>query len=194
MGSDWNYTTAKDIQQEIQQLTPQYGGISWERAESCGGLQWPCPNDEHPGTPFLHKDKFARGQGLMKAISFREPDELPDDEYPLIMTTGRVLQHFHTGTMTRKTEGLNNLAGPMVMISVADAENLTIENSELVQVSTRRGSIHTKAFVTRRIPQGTIYIPFHYFEAPANMLTNPATDPVAGIPEYKACAARVNKL
>ena len=192
MGSDWNYKSSRDITVEICRLTPQYGGITWERIGRTG-LQWPCPTEDHPGTPYLHKDKFARGKGRFAAIPFKEPDELPDEEYPLIMTTGRVLQQFHTGTMTRKTEGLNNLAGPMVMISVEDAEALGIGNSEVVKIATRRGEIEAPAFVTKRISKGVIYIPFHYKESPANKLTNPALDPIAKIPEYKVCAARVSK-
>ncbi len=193
MGSDWNYKTVSDITKEINELTPQYGGITWERVGRTG-LQWPCPNEDHPGTPYLHKGKFARGKGLLSPIPFKEPDELPDEEYPLIMTTGRVLQQFHTGTMSRKTEGLNNLAGPMVMISVEDAENLGIGNSEVVEIATRRGEITAPAFVTKRIQKGVIYIPFHYKESPANRLTNPALDPVAKIPEYKVCAAKISKI
>jgi len=192
MGADWNYNSVKDITKEINQLTPQYGGITWDRVGR-DGLQWPCPNEEHPGTPYLHKGKFARGKGLLRGIPFIEPDELPDEEYPLIMTTGRVLEHFHTGTMTRKTEGLNNLAGPMVMISVEDAERMNIANSEVVKIATRRGEIEAPAFVTKRISTGVIYIPFHYKESPANKLTNPALDPIAKIPEYKVCAAKVTK-
>jgi len=193
MGGAWNYTSAKDIAGEINQVTPQYGGITWDRVGK-DGLQWPCPTVDHPGTPYLHKGKFPRGKGLMKAIAFKEPAELPDDEYPLILTTGRVLDHFHTGTMTRKTDGLNKMSGPMVMISVEDAEALGIENSEIVKVVSRRGFIQTPAFITKRIGKGTIYIPFHYKEAAANILTNPVVDPVAKIPEYKACSARVEKL
>jgi len=192
MGSDWNYKSSRDITDEICELTPQYGGITWERIGR-NGLQWPCPTTDHPGTPYLHKDKFARGKGKFLAISFKEPDELPDEEYPLILTTGRVLQQFHTGTMSRKTEGLNNLAGPMVMISVEDAEALGIANSEIVKIATRRGEIEAPAFVTKQISKGVIYIPFHYKESPANKLTNPALDPIAKIPEYKVCAARVTK-
>lgn len=193
MGSDWNYQTVRDITQEINALTPSYAGITWERVGRTG-LQWPCPNTEHPGTPYLHKEKFARGKGLLSAKAFQEPDELPDEEYPLILTTGRVLQQFHTGTMSRKTQGLNNLAGPMVMISVEDAERLGISNSEVVSISTRRGEITAPAFVTKRISTGVIYIPFHYKESPANRLTNPAIDPIAKIPEYKVCAAKIRKI
>ncbi len=193
MGSDWNYQSAKDITKEINELTPQYKGITWERVGR-NGLQWPCPSIDHPGTPYLHKDKFARGKGRLRAISFKEPDELPDEDYPLIMTTGRVLEQFHTGTMTRKTEGLNNLAGPMVMISVEDAERMGISNSEVVKIATRRGEITAPAFVTKRISTGVIYIPFHYKESPANRLTNPALDPIAKIPEFKVCAAKIEKI
>jgi len=193
MGSDWNYKSVRDINDELCRLTPQYGGITWERVGRTG-LQWPCPTETHPGTPYLHKDRFARGLGLLRGIEFIEPAELPDKEYPLILTTGRVLQQFHTGTMSRKTQGLNNLAGPMVMISVADAEKLGIGNSEKVKIATRRGEIEAPAFVTKRIMKGVIYIPFHYKESPANRLTNPVIDPVAKIPEYKVCAAKVEKI
>ena len=130
----------------------------------------------------------------MKGIHFREPDELPDDEYPLVLTTGRVLQQFHTRTMSGKTEGINRLAGPMVMISVEDADDLGISRSQKVKVSTRRGEIEAPAFVTKRVGKGTIFIPFHYGEAAANLLTNPALDPIAKIPEYKVCAARVQPV
>jgi formate dehydrogenase major subunit len=192
MGGDWAYQSAHDIQEEVRQLTPSYGGISWEHVGT-QGLQWPCPTLEHPGTPYLHKGSFARGKALMKGIPFKEPAELPDQEYPLILTTGRVLQQFHTGTMTRKTVGLNNLAGPMIMISVQDAETVGIKNGETIKVASRRGEIQAPAFVTKRIGKGTVYIPFHYQEAAANILTNPVVDPIAKIPEYKACAVRISK-
>ena len=192
MGSDWNYKTACDIQDEICSLTPQYGGITWDRVDE-EGLQWPCPTKEHPGTPFLHKGKFARGKGLMKGIEFKEPNELPCKEYPITLTTGRVLQQFHTGTMSRKSQGLNNLAGPMVMISVQDAETIGVSNGEKVKVISRRGEIEAPAFVTKRIGKGTVFVPFHYREAAANLLTNPAVDPVSKIPEYKVCAVKIAK-
>ena len=130
----------------------------------------------------------------MKGIEYREPAELPDKEYPLVLTTGRVQYQFHTGTMTRKTEGLNRMAGPMVMISVYDAEKMGISNGERVKVASRRGEIECPAFVTKRISTGVIYVPFHYAEAAANKLTNPVVDPVAKIPEFKVCAAKVEKI
>ncbi len=193
MGSDWNYNSVKDITIEINAAMPSYAGITWDRVGD-QGLQWPCPTVEHPGTPYLHKDRFARGLGLFMAIPYIGPVENTDKDYPLIMTTGRVLEQFHTGTMSRKSQGLNNIAQPLVMISVADAEELGISNSEMVKVSTRRGEIETKAFVTKKIQQGVIYIPFHYVEAPANRLTINAVDPVAKIPAFKVCAAKVTKL
>ena len=193
MGSDWNYSSAKDIFEEINLVTPQYAGISWDRVGR-DGLQWPCPTEDHPGTPYLHKETFARGKGKFKAISFKEPAELTDEEYPLIMTTGRLLEHYHTGTMTRKTKGLNNLAGPRVMISVQDAEELNISNSEMVSISTRRGEITAPAFVTKRIQKGVIFIPFHFAESPVNRLTNPEVDKIARIPELKVAAAKIKKL
>ena len=194
MGAGWNYTSACDIQEEIRELTPQYGGISWERV-GYEGLQWPCKDLEHPGTPVLHIGKFARGKGLMKGIPYKDPDELPDTEYPFILSTGRVLQQFHTGTMTRKTAGLNNLAGPKVVISEEDALSLGLANGDKIKVISRRGEIETFASVSEaNIPKGTVFMPFHYYEAAANILTNPAVDPVAKIPEYKVCAVNLIKI
>ncbi len=192
MGQKWQYTCAREIFDEMAKCTPSYAGINYERL-SKGALHWPCPTVEHPGTPVLHIGRFTKGKGTMFAIPFKEPAELPDAEYPLCMTTNRVLQQFHTATMTRKSEGLSNLAGPTVMISVEDAESLGIGNSEKVRVTTRRGSIVTNAFVTRRIPKGTVSIPFHFAEAPANALTINALDPIAKIPEYKVCACKLEK-
>jgi formate dehydrogenase major subunit len=193
MGAQWHYRHVEEITQELCAVTPQYAGITWQRVGRMG-LQWPCPDQTHPGTAILHQERFARGRGRMKAIAFAPPAELPDEDYPLMLTTGRVLQQFHTGTMTRKTQGLNNLAGPMVMISGTDAEKLGIGNSQVVSVSTRRGSITAPAFVTKRIAPGVVYLPFHYAESPANKLTNPVLDPVAKIPEYKVCAARIDAI
>ncbi len=192
MGQNWNYKCAEDIFEEIRKCTPSYAGLTYKRL-GFNGMHWPCPNEEHPGTPVLHIGKFTRGLGLMTAIPFKAPAEVPDEEYPMYLTTGRILQHFHTGTMSRKSEGLNNLAGPHAMISVEDAEAIGVGNSEMVKVITRRGEITTKAFITKRCPKGTVYVPFHFWEAPANKLTNNALDPVAKIPEYKVCACKIEK-
>ncbi|MDD2649637.1 MAG: formate dehydrogenase subunit alpha [Candidatus Cloacimonadales bacterium] len=193
MGGNWNYRSYQDIWAEVNETTPSYAGILWDRVGTTG-IHWPCPTPEHPGTPVLHKGQFSRGLGLFKAIEYKYPKEMPDEEYPLILTTGRVLAQYHTGTMTRKTKGLNNIAKPMMMISVQDAEKLNITNSEKVKVSSRRGEIEIDAFVTKRIHPGVVYIPFHYHEAPANRLTIAALDPIAKIPEFKVCAVKVEKL
>ncbi len=193
MGCDWHYTSVRDITDEINQLVPQYAGITWARV-GLAGLQWPCPDIHHPGTPILHTETFSRGKGLMAAIEFKYAAELPDAEYPLVLTTGRLLEQFHTGTMSRKTKGLDQLAGPRVSIAVQDAEARGIGNGDPVRVTTRRGAIETYAFVTKRMQPGVLFVPFHFEEAPANRLTNAAIDPFAKIPEYKVCAARLEKL
>jgi len=196
MGSkEFEYKSPAEIMDEIASLTPSYAGIVYERLQR-GGLQWPCPSKEHPGTPYLHKEKFARanGKGKFWGIEFKEPAELPDEEYPFILTTGRIIFHFHTGTMTRKTDLLNKeVPTGYVEINPKDAEKLALANGEFVSVQTRRGQIETKALITERVPEGVIFIPFHFAECAANVLTNPALDPVAKIPEYKVCAAKLQK-
>ncbi|TKB49159.1 formate dehydrogenase subunit alpha [Ferrimonas aestuarii] len=194
LGADWNYDSEQQIWAEINQAVPSYAGITWDRIGT-QGLQWPCLDAQQPGTTIMHTDKFARGErAQMVAIPFKYAAELPDDEYPLTLTTGRLLEQFHTGTMTRKTKGLNSLAGPQVMISVADAERLGIENSEMIRMTTRRGTIELKAFVTKRMQSGVVFTAFHFEEAPANRLTNTALDPYAKIPEFKVCAVRIDKV
>ncbi|MGF1788585.1 formate dehydrogenase subunit alpha [Photobacterium swingsii] len=193
MGADWQYTSVKDITEEITQVTPQYAGIHWDRVGR-DGLQWPCRDDNHQGTRIMHTESFTRGKGQMVAVPFRYAAELPDDEYPLVLTTGRLLEQFHTGTMTRKTKGLDNLAGPRVMMSVTDAERLGIRNSEMVRLSTRRGFIEAPAFVTKRMQVGVVFVPFHFAESPANRLTTTATDPHAKIPEFKVAAVKLEKV
>ncbi|MBY5948332.1 formate dehydrogenase subunit alpha [Photobacterium rosenbergii] len=193
MGSDWAYQSVEDITAEINALTPQYAGITWDRVGK-DGLQWPCRDENHPGTRVMHQEKFVRGEKAeMAAIPFLYAAELPDDEYPMVLSTGRLLEQFHTGTMTRKTKGLDNLAGPRVMISVFDAERLGVSNGEMLTLSTRRGSINAPAFVTKRIQPNVVFVPFHFAESAANKLTVTATDPYAKIPEFKVAAVRVEK-
>lgn len=193
LGRDWPYRSARDVQEEVRRLVPAYGGICSERVGTVG-LQWPCPSLEHPGTPILHGDSFPVGRGLMKGVHWRPPAELPDAEFPLVLTTGRLLCQFHTGTMTRRSPGLDDLAGPMVMISGRDAADLAIVDGESVEVTTRRGTIRAPARITSALPGGTIFVPFHFREAAANVLTNPVVDRVAGIPEFKVCAARIARV
>ncbi|EPD0965548.1 formate dehydrogenase subunit alpha [Vibrio vulnificus] len=193
MGSDWHYRSVADITNEITRVTPQYAGLKWENITP-EGVQWPSNKNNPAGTRIMHQTQFTRGKGQMEAIPFRYAAELPDEEYPLVLTTGRVLEQFHTGTMTRKTQGLNNLAGPRAMISVQDAEALGIGNGDMLKVSTRRGEIEIAAFVTKRMQVGVVFIPFHFVESPVNRLTTTATDPHAKIPEFKVAAVRIEKL
>jgi predicted molibdopterin-dependent oxidoreductase YjgC len=194
MGSPgFEYSSPAEIMDEIASVTPIYGGIGYERIEDIG-LQWPCPSKEHPGTPYLHQGKFSRGKGKFFGIEFKEAAELPDADYPLILTTGRTIFHYHTGTMTRRTEALNReVPTGYVEINFKDAEKLNIFEREIVSVKSRRGKIEVKVQITRRVPEGVIFIPFHFAESPANALTNSAFDPVAKIPEYKVCAVKVEK-
>jgi formate dehydrogenase alpha subunit len=191
----WQYEGPTGVMDEIAALTPIYGGVSYERLDREGDLQWPVPTADHPGTPFLHKGKFSRGLGHFSAIEFKAPAEAPDEEYPLLLTTGRIMFHYHTGSMTRRSEKLDQeVPEGYVEISPEDAERLGLDKSEPVRVVSRRGEIETKAWITRRVPPGTVFIPFHFAEAAANVLTNPALDPVAKIPEYKVAAVRVEKV
>jgi len=194
MGATWDYKKAEDIFEEIRKVTPSYAGITYERADN-SIIQWPCPSYDHPGTQFLHKDKFSRGLGLFTPIEYTPPAEETDFEYPMILTTGRILDHFHTGTMTRKSKVLDeNVHEGFIEINPNDAHNYNIENGEVISVSTRRGSIRIKAMVTDKIKPNTVFIPFHFFEACANVLTNDAIDPACKIPEYKVCACRIEKI
>ena len=194
LGYPMRYAHPREIMGEIAALVPIYGGISYERLER-GGLQWPCPTPDHPGTPFLHRDRFVRGKGRFHPVEFREPDEVPDEEYPLILTTGRVLWHFHSRTMTGRVEGLQELSPEAyVEINPADAERYGIGDGSRVRVTSRRGSIEVLAKVTERVPEGTVFVPFHFGEAAANLLTNPALDPRSKIPELKVCAVRIEPV
>jgi len=191
MGYAMNYSSAEEVMNEINELTPSYAGITYERIEE-EGLQWPCPNTEHPGTKYLHKDKFTRGLGLFSPIDYRPSEELPDEEYPFYLSTGRILYQFHTGTMTRRTKGLVEKAPEsLVEINPQDARKLGIEEGRFVKITSRRGSVQAKAKVTKRPPEGTVFMTFHFREAAVNLLTNPALDPIGKIPEYKVCAVKV---
>jgi len=194
MGYPMNYGSAKDIMREIASVTPSYAGITYERIEK-EGIYWPCPSPDHPGTPILHVDKFARGKGLFHAIEYIPPAELPDKDYPFFLTTGRILYQYHTRTMTMRTP-LNEINPEcFVEISKEDARRLGIKSNDIIKVLSRRGEIKAKAIVTERVDKGTVFIPFHYADAAANVLTNgKAIDPIAKIPEYKVCAVRIEKL
>jgi len=193
LGYPMQYENAADIMDEIAQLTPIYGGISFDRIELVG-LQWPCPDKSHPGTKYLHKGEFKRGKGKFHPVRFREPAESPDKDFPFILSTGRQLYQFHTGTLTRKAAAIHQVSPTgYVELHCSDAEKHGITDGDYVKVSTRRGEIVTKASVGNRVARGWLFMPFHFVEGPANMLTNDALDPIAKIPEFKVCAAALKK-
>ena len=193
MGFPMPYGSPAEILDEVADVTPSYGGIRADRLEG-EGLQWPCPDRDHPGTPFLHKDQFARGLGKFHAVAYQEPAERIDEDYPFVLTTGRVLYHFHS-VMTRHVAGLNEICPEGTLeINPSDAGKLGVENGGLTRVTSRRGSIVAKAEVTDRAPAGTVFTTFHFSESAANLLTNPVLDPVAKIPEYKVCAVKVEAV
>ena len=192
MGYPMNYESAEQIMDEIRQVTPSYAGITYDRIEHVG-IHWPCPTPEHPGTPILHTEQFTCGKGNFHAIDYIAPAEQVDEEYPLYLTTGRVLYQYHTGTMTMKTKGLNQKAPEcFVEIAPADAEKYGVENGTMVRVASRRGDIMARIAVSRKASPGTVFLPFHFSTAAANTLTNAALDPVCGIPEFKVCAVRLS--
>ncbi len=192
----WNYADASAIMDEIARVTPIYGGIAYDRLDG-EGLQWPCPTRDHPGTPILHVDRFPRGpqhRGHFSPVHHQPAAELPDAEYPLMLTTGRILQHWHTRTMTGRVGGLEFLAPEeRVEVNPVDAARLGLRDGDWVRVSSRRGSVTARAWVVDRPRPGLIFMTFHYAEALGNVLTNNVVDPVAKIPEYKVCAVRVEK-
>jgi len=194
MGAEgFDFASAEEIFEEIASLTPQYAGITYERIDGAG-LQWPCPTKDHSGTRFLHGPQFSRGKGKFSVLEYKAPAESPDDEYPLVLTTERSLYQDHTGTMTRKSDGLNILRKEeWVEMNAVDAGRLGIADGETVRVFSRRGEVTATAKVTDDSAPGTVSMTFHFAESPTNMLTNPALDPIAKIPEYKVCAVRVEK-
>jgi formate dehydrogenase alpha subunit len=188
----WDYASPSEIMTEINALTPSYAGIQYSRLERGERLQWPVPNSEHPGTPILHTRQFARGLGKFTPIDHIPPAERPDDEYPFVMSTGRVLYHWHGGEMTRRAESLMALYGQaLIEISPWDADRLNLNPDQHVRVESRRGFIEAQAWVTDRVPPGMVYANFHFPEASANELTQAVLDPVSKIPEYKVTAVRV---
>jgi formate dehydrogenase major subunit len=188
----WIFPSTEMIFDELASVTPIYAGMNHKRLVS-EGLQWPCPENQHPGTPILHVGKFSRGFGKFNPVMANDPAEQPDEEYPLILTTGRVLYHYHTGTMTRRS-------GPLawveprgyVEINSEDAAGIDLMHDQAVIIESRRGTVRTRAKISDSVPPGLIFLAFHWREAPANMLTQDfALDPVAKIPEYKVCAVRL---
>lgn len=188
----WHFNSAADVFAELTQVTPIYKGMSYERVQGVG-LQWPCPDSAHPGTKYLHKGKFSRGLGKFHAIEANEPVEMPDEEYPLVLSTGRILYHYHSGTMTRRSGPLAwKEPGGFVEVNPVDAEAIGVADNSAIVIESRRGKVRTRARYSENVPPGTIFLAFHWREAPANVLTHDIKlDPVAKIPEYKVCAVRL---
>jgi len=179
---------------EMASLTPLFSGVSFDRLEE-NGLQWPVYSKEHSGTPVVHLEKFTRGLGKLIPVKHKPPAEIPDNEYPFILTTGRMLFHYNTGTMTRRTGNLNReYPRNFVQINQVDAQKLWIKNKAKVLVKTRRGELEVEAELTDKIKSGVIWMPFHFSDQPTNVLTNNAFDPVCKTAEYKACAAKIEKI
>ena len=194
LGYPMAYDAVDKIMEEIASVSPIYGGIYYDRIDDVG-LCWPCPDRNHPGTRYLHKDKFSRGKGKFHPVEFKAPVESVSDEYPYLLSTGRELYQFHTGTMTRKSRVINQISPTgYVEIHTDVAAKLGIADGDNVEVRTRRGKVTTLAKVTDDIETGWLFMPFHFAESPANMLTIDALDPIAKIPEYKVCAATVQKV
>ncbi len=195
MGYAMDYQSIEDIIGEVNRMVPQYAGITYNRLMNGERLQWPCPNPEHPGTRFLHRDKFTRGLGKFFAIDFIPPAESPDEQYPFLLSTGRLLQHYHTGTMSRKSVALNTyVPGPFMEMHPQDMSRLKVNDGQTVRVSTRRGTIDIPARSCDRVDLGSVFITFHFAEAAANLLTNDAFDPIAKIPEFKVSACRIEVI
>jgi len=194
MGYPQPALTSAQIMDEIASLTPSFAGISHDRLDAGETIQWPCPDKKHPGTPILHTGKFSRGLGWFYPAEYRESAELPDEEYPFILMTGRILYHYNTRAMTGKTPGLMEKAGKsFIEMNTEDAARLGIRNGERITVSSRRGSIRTEAHVSDKVSFGETWMPFHFPDGYANILTNAALDEFARIPEYKVCAIRIEK-
>jgi predicted molibdopterin-dependent oxidoreductase YjgC len=191
--NNFDFSHPSDIMQEIAELTPSYHGITYNLLEKISP-QWPCPDETSEGTPLLHSDSFVQGKGRFTPLSYRQPAEVPDKTYPFMLTIGSSLYHHQTGTMTRKVLGLNFLYPESVVeINPTDAKKLKIKDGDPVTVISRRGQVATKAKVTDVCFPGLVYMDFHFAESAANILTNPALDPLSKIPEYKICAVRIEK-
>lgn len=194
MGHDMEHTSARQIWDEIRSVTPSMSGITYERIEG-QGLQWPCPDEGHTGTCFLYSNNvFPCGKATFQPAQWKPAAECPDDEYPFVLTTGRRLWQYHTGTQTRRSAGFEELCPEeLVEINPEDAGRLDIKDGDYVFAVSRRGRIKAKAWVTDRVSAGVCFMSFHFREACSNVLTNNAFDPVAGTAEYKACAVRLER-
>ena len=199
-GADWSYSGADEIYDEIAKHAPSFAGISHARIDSevhrgKTGIQWPCPTPEHPGTVYLHENGVMRGKGLFSAVDYRPSNELPDEEYGLFLSTGRTLYHYNCATQTRRESGLDEKQPEnFIEIHPRDAKKRGISTDDRVEVSTRRGAVEVRAIVSRQVRPGCTWMPLHFAESRANLLTNDAGDAVTNTAEYKVCAAEVTRI
>ena len=192
LGLELGGDDAKMVMSEINQMVPAYGGITSKRASQKGGVPWPCPSQDHPGTPILHVDKFARGKGLFVPVDYKPPVELVSKEFPFVLNTGRIAVHFNTGTMTHRSESLEE-RDPVVTVDInpRDAASLNILNSDIVNISTIRGDVNAQAIITKTVTPGQVFMPFHFLGV--NNLTVDTLDAQAKIPEFKVAACQIKK-
>lgn len=192
MGYPMNYSNSDEIFNEMTSLTPSYAGINYERIDK-KGIQWPCPTCEHPGTPYLHGETFVRGKGYLQGIDHIPPAELPDEEYPFLLSTGRILWHYNVTTKF-SNDIANMWDKEFAEINPEDALKLGVESGDRVKVTSRRGEVTTAVKVTDRVPVGLVWMSFHYSDSPTNVLTSDALDPITKTGEYKVCAVRINLI
>ncbi len=200
-GAGWNYQSPAEVYAEMVKDAPKFAGISHERLEEThrnpgkSGIQWPCPTPDHPGTEYLHSSGVLRGKGLFQAVEYSPSAELPDEEYGLVLSTGRTLYHYNAATQTRRESGLHmKQSEAFIEIHPRDARKRGVQHKDLVEVKTRRGSVNLRALYSRQVRPGCIWMPMHFAEARANVLTNDVGDKVTGTAEYKVCAAEVRPI
>jgi formate dehydrogenase major subunit/formate dehydrogenase alpha subunit len=194
LGYPMEYGSPAQVLEEYGRLWPAMAGITYDRIEK-SGLAWPCSSKDHPGTPYLYKDGFSKGRVPFIAVPYTPPAEVAGDEYPFVLTTGRNLFQYHSGSMTRRAGPIEQHAGDAyVEMNPADGRKLGVKNGDTIRVRSKRGEVEIKARITRRVPEGTVFIPMHYREAAANVLTNDALDPVVKIPELKVCAVKIESV
>lgn len=201
LGANWSYNSPADIYAEMAKDAPNFAGISYDKIEETmnrpgkSGIQWPCPTPDHPGTTYLHETGILRGKGLFTPVEYMPPMEMPDEDYGLFLSTGRTLYHYNAATQTRRESGLAaKQSEAFVEIHPRDARKRNIHHGDMVEVTTRRGDVHVRAIVSRQVRPGCIWMPLHFAEARANVLTNDAGDKITGTAEYKVCAAEVRLL
>ena len=191
----FDFSEPKEVFEEIRRVVPPYKGITYERLENTlGGIQWPCPTEEHPGTSTFFTEKFNTPDGLghLQVVDYKPPDEIPDKDYPYVLSTGRTIFHYHTGTMSRRTPKLDTeVPKAYLQVNPKDASLQDIKDGSKVTLTTRRGSIQVEAQITEDVPEGLVFLPFHFSESCANKITNPVLDPSCGMPEYKVCAVKM---